>query len=1177
MLSLRDIVKTYTSGDSEVHALQGVSIDFRESEFVSILGPSGCGKTTMLNIIGGLDRYTSGDLIINGRSTKEYRDADWDTYRNHSIGFVFQSYNLIMHQTVLANVELALTLSGVSREERRARAIDALEQVGLGDQIHKKPNQMSGGQMQRVAIARALVNDPDILLADEPTGALDTGTSVQIMEILKKVSEKKLIIMVTHNPDLAAEYSNRIIRVLDGKVIDDSNPYTAPAPEEPTESPAPEKKQKTPKKAADGKGKRSMSFLTALSLSFTNLLTKKTRTLLVSVAGSIGIIGIALILALSNGVNLFIAAIQEETLTSYPVSLTAQTSDYAAMLSAMVKTDGEDTANREPGKIYVDDSISNMVGAMVTMEKNNLGAFNEYLQKNYDKIKPDITAIQYAYNMKLQIFNANSPFGDKGLMQVSPSKILSDFSNQNAGLSGIVDNISIFSEIMPGRDGELINQSVKEQYELVGDKSRWPERADELVLVVDRNNTVTNLTLYMLGLCDPDEMTAMMASMMVGEKYEANTKDLSFTLDDFYNLELFLAYNTQFFEKTGANYTLNGKELPIWADKRDDASFDAGALRKDGMELKIVGIICPAEGATSTSIQGSLGYTSALTEAVLAKVNGSEVVQQQIDNPTHDVFTGLPFAIEDAATLTVAQKIAKLNGYFEKMTPAEKVAAYLGIRTEVTDKEMAGYLAKIKEVMSTKEQQKQFLIDLYGFNSGNGSLAAGSTANEAVAAILWAADMLSDDYLKGLGVKDVNNRDEVLAAYEKLVPTFTEMFELDGIPLLPDDNDESTKENSALYKTYEGLISTMYDTDEKLSRAFDSMTEATFRMVYAMVESNNVNTEIAEITAPHFAAFLAGTLKNMPTEQEQHKYMLDHLQKVNGIQSPVIGFQPGVGVIYDPLYLSLRAYVEGMQADGTLATKYYTTRIGADEAFKNEAIAALFDSYRAEMTEGDEEKQAEYAALYENHMQKSDASYEDNLVALGASAGHDALTAIHIYPVDFEAKERLNQMIKDYNASVSEEDQIDYTDIVAIMMSSVTIIVDAISYVLIAFVSISLVVSSIMIGIITYISVLERTKEIGILRAIGASKRDISRVFNAETLIIGFAAGAIGILTTVLLCIPINIILRAVTDMNNIKAVLPVAAAFILVAISMALTLIAGVIPSRIASKKDPVEALRSE
>ena len=417
----------------------------------------------------------------------------------------------------------------------------------------------------------------------------------------------------------------------------------------------------------------------------------------------------------------------------------------------------------------------------------------------------------------------------------------------------------------------------------------------------------------------------------------------------------------------------------------------------------------------------------------------------------------------------------------------------------------------------------------------------------------------------------------MLEAYKKLVPTFTEMFELDGIPLLPDDNDDKTAENSELYESYEGLISTMYDTDEKLARAFESMTETTFKMVYAMVEQNNVNTEIATPTAPHFATFLAGTMQNMPTAEQQHKYMLDHLQRVNGIQSPVIGFQPGVGMIYDPLYLSLKAYVDGMQADGTLAAKYYTTRIGADEAFKNEAVAALFDSYRAEMVAGDEEKQAEYAALYENHMQKADASYEDNLVTLGASAGHDALTAINIYPVNFEAKERLNQMIKDYNATVAEEDQIDYTDIVAIMMSSVTIIVDAISYVLIAFVSISLVVSSIMIGIITYISVLERTKEIGILRAIGASKRDISRVFNAETLIIGFAAGAIGILTTVLLCIPINVILRAVTDMNNIKAVLPVGAAFILVGISMLLTLIAGLIPSRIASKKDPVEALRSE
>ena len=1177
MLSLRNITKNYISGDSVVPALRGVDVDFREHEFVSILGPSGCGKTTLLNIIGGLDKYTDGDLVIDGRSTKDFDDRDWDNYRNHSIGFVFQSYNLIMHQSVLSNVELALTLSGVSREERRRRAIEALEQVGLGDQIHKKPNQMSGGQMQRVAIARALVNDPDIILADEPTGALDTVTSVQIMDILKSVSKKKLIVMVTHNPELAEQYSSRIIRVLDGKVIEDSNPYT-PTAEKATAVASVEKEEAvedTDKKPCPCKnkkkkkhGKRSMSFLTALSLSFNNLLTKKTRTLLVSFAGSIGIIGIALILALSHGVNLFIANVQEETLTSYPISITAETSDYAAILSAMVGTSNKDRGELEPNTVYVDDSISNMVSAMTTLDKNNLAAFNDFLLGKYPQIKDDITAIQYTYNMDLQIFNANSPFGNKGLLQVSPSGILSDFSNDFTGLSAITDSISIFSEIMPGRDGELINASIYEQYELVdGD---WPEAANELVLVVDRQHTVSNLTLYMLGLCDPSEMTAMMLAMMAGEKYEANTESLTFDFEDFYELDLFLVFNSEFYEETGEYYTLNGEALPLWRDMRENEGFEAGSLRADGgMDLKIVGIICPSEDATSTSISGSIAYTSALTDAVLDHINDSKIVKQQVDSsPTHDVFTGLPFMIEDAATLDDATKVAKLEAYFNTLNPVEKAAAYFAIRTEVTDLEMfgadgnGGYMAKIKEVIDTDEERKQFLVDLYGFGSKQGSLAYGTSANEAVAAILLAAEMLSDERLLEMGVTDLNDKAQVLNAYKMLVPQFAAMFELDGIPLAPDDGDPNTPENAKAYATYLGLIETMYNTEEKLTRAFNEMAASTFRMVYAMVETNNVNTEIKEPTAPHFAAFLAGTLSDIPTAAEQQQYLLSQLMSANGITS-----------MSDPLAATLYGYVMGLSPD-VLAAKYYTTRIDKDEAFRNDAIAALFDAYRADMLANHE---AEYAALYANHMQKSDSTLEENLELIGASRGYDALTAIHIYPVDFEAKERLQALIEEYNATASEEDQISYTDIMAIMMSSVTIIIDAITYVLIAFVSISLVVSSIMIGIITYISVLERTKEIGVLRAMGASKKDISRVFNAETLIIGFAAGAIGILATLLFCIPINLIIHAVSGLNTISAVLPFGGAVALILISMTLTLIAGLIPSRIASKKDPVVALRTE
>lgn len=1136
MLELNRIVKKYLSGDTEVTALNGVSLKFRKNEFVSILGPSGCGKTTMLNIIGGLDRYNDGDLVINGVSTKKFKDRDWDTYRNHSVGFVFQSYNLIPHQTVLANVELALTLSGVSKAERRVRATEALEKVGLGNQLHKKPNQMSGGQMQRVAIARALVNNPDILLADEPTGALDTQTSVQIMELLKEVAADRLVIMVTHNPELAEQYSTRIVRLRDGEVLDDSDPYEGEGTEETVAAPAPKKEKSAKKK------KTSMSFLTALSLSTNNLMTKKGRTFLTSFAGSIGIIGIALILALSTGVNAFIAGVQEDALTSYPISVTAQASDYSAMMAAMMGRGEQNGESRDPNKVYVDDSISDMVQAMVTLDKNNLSSFNTYFESRKDDFADDILSVQYSYNMDLQIFNGNSSFGDKGLMQVSPSDVLSDFSSEYAGLSGITDSISVFSEIMPGRNGELINDSVKSQYNLVDGK--WPEAADELVLVVDKNNTVSNIALYMLGMLDPDEMTAMMAAMMVGEDYEASTQDMEFSFEDFYNLDLFLIYNSDFYEKVSASHALNdGTSFPLWGDKREKDGFEVGSLRENGMNLKIVGVVAPSEDATATSISSPIAYTSALTEAVLAKINESEIVRQQMACSAYDVFTGLPFAIEDADTLSEDQKIEKLEAYFSSLNATEKGEAYLAIRTEVTEEDMANYLVKIKEIINTPEKQKQFLIDLYGFNSKNGSLAPGTSANEAVAAILMATDMLPGYDLE---------------AYKALVPTFASMFELDGIPLTPDG------ESASIYQSYAGLISAMYDTEEKMARAFDSMTEMTFRMVYSMVEEYNLQNAILRPTAPHFAAFLAGNTAEMPTSEEQRSYVMEYLFSANGITSAA-----------DSLGQSLMAYVASLDAP-SLAAKYYTVRIGKDEAFRADAVAALFDQYRSDMVLN---HRADYAALYENHMQKSESTYDENLVTLGSSLSEDSLSAINIYPVDFEAKERLAQIIEDYNTQdgLAEEDQISYTDIMAIMLSSVTVIINAITYVLVAFVSVSLVVSSIMIGIITYISVLERTKEIGILRAIGASKRDISRVFNAETLIVGFAAGLIGVVGTLLLCIPINAIIRALTGMGNIRAILPWGAALILVGISMLLTFIAGLIPAKVASKKDPVEALRSE
>lgn len=1171
MLSLREIVKTYRSGDTVVSALRGITLDFRKNEFVSILGPSGCGKTTLLNVIGGLDRYDSGDLVIDGRSTKEYRDADWDTYRNHSIGFVFQSYNLITHQTVLSNVELALTLSGVSREERRRRATEALARVGLGDQLNKKPNQMSGGQMQRVAIARALVNDPEILLADEPTGALDTATSVQIMDILREVAKTRLVIMVTHNPDLAAAYSTRIIRVKDGTVVDDTDPYlpgteplqtprtvdtandaatgvTGPAVETPAaaseaatpakaEPASPEKGGKKRKKG--GKGKRSMSILTALSLSLNNLMTKKTRTLLVSVAGSIGIIGIALILALSNGVNLYISHVQEETLTSYPVSVTAETMDYSALVQAMVQTGGKENAAKEPNTVYVDDSISNLVGAMTNVNRNNLAAFDRYIEAHWDEIKDDLTAVQRSYDMDLQIYNSTAKYG---VVQSNPAKVLSDFSEYTPMMQNM--ELSIFSEIMPGKNGELINNTVLEQYDLLDGK--WPSAANELVLVVDRNSRVTNLTLYMLGVCDPDELSAMMLAMLTGASYQPDTESLSFSYQEFYDLTLNLVYNSDYYVKSDKTYTVDDTSYPVWRDLREDEGFNVGNLFANGMELKIVGIICPNEDANSTSISGSIGYTKALSEAVLAKINDSEIVRQQLACPSRDVFTGLPFLIEDADTLSDAEKKAKLQNYFNTLTTEEKQKTYTAIKTAISEEQRATMLRILNETFPTVEEKRTFLVCLYGIGSGQGSLAqklpdgvTDNPANKAAAAVLMVLD-----------------NSKPLSEYQAQVPMYEKMFGLNGEALVP---------GTPAYDNYLSLIETLYPTDEKLASAFENTSNNTIEMFYGMQKQQ-------EITAEILSRYAAGVQEECmpggtPDVDKIKAFVIASFEKDNTLpQSVIENYVNGLPLASaDPEEPTLfTAFQDALQNE--------TARKAADEAYLSEMTAVLFDEFFAGMDD------ATYASYYKDYMEKSESTLELNLEELAASVGRDALTAINLYPVDFEAKERIADFITRYNnEQTNEDDKISYTDIVSVIMSSVTTIINAISYVLIAFVSISLVVSSIMIGIITYISVLERTKEIGILRAIGASKRDISRVFNAETLIIGFTAGTIGILFTLLCCIPINLIIHALSGIGIINATLPVAAGFILIGISMALTLIAGIIPSRIASKKDPVVALRTE
>ena len=878
MLQLKNIVKDYVSGDTTVQALKGIDITFRDSEFVSILGQSGCGKTTLLNIIGGLDQYTSGDLIINGRSTKKYKDSDWDTYRNHTIGFVFQSYNLIPHQSVLSNVELALTLSGVSKAERRKRAVEVLEKVGLGDQIHKKPNQMSGGQMQRVAIARALVNNPDILLADEPTGALDSATSIQIMELLKEISKDRLIIMVTHNPELAEKYSSRIVRLLDGKVTDDTMPY------EPTDGRVTENDR-------SGKGKRkkgtSMSFVTALSLSANNLMTKKGRTLLTAFAGSIGIIGIALILALSSGFQSYIKRVEEDTLSSYPIAIEEEQVDYSSMMSAFMGQHVGEASEKEDGKIYSNNIISEMLNSMMSqVQVNNLADFKKFLEDRNNGFDEFVSDIQYGYSTTLNIYKEDT---SDGIVQVNPSTVLDTIGmGQLSGMSGS----SMMSSSMMGGGSwdvwsELIgNQTLLEsQYDVIA--GRWPNAYNEIVLIVDENNEISDYALYALGIKDQNEVADTMTRLAKGE--EVVSYKTEYTYEDILDLRYRLIVNTDF-------YSYN-EENDSYTDVRDDEDSYRAAIA-DGIQLQVVGILRPDQDAVTGAVSGSVGYTSALMEYVINQINASDIVKKQAADPETDVITGLPF---------------------------------------------------------TK------------------------------------------------------------------------------------DGEEVEMENT-----------------------FDITT-----------------------LTPEQQAYLASL-----SQEELEAFMASYMQPAT-----------------------------------------------------------------------------------------SSATYDGNMEAFGV-ADLEKPSSIMIYPVDFASKDMISDKISEYNDAVRaegrEESVINYTDYIGLMMSSISTIINAISYVLIAFVAISLVVSSIMIGIITYISVLERTKEIGILRSIGASKHDISMVFNAETLIVGFVSGAMGIIVTMLLIIPINAIIKNLSGISNVAG-LPWLAALILVLISMALTFIAGLIPAKLAAKKDPVVALRSE
>ena len=1007
MLELKNIRKDYPAGGDTVQALKGINLQFRESEFVSILGPSGCGKTTMLNIIGGLDGYTDGDLIINGKSTKDFKDRDWDAYRNHSIGFVFQSYNLIPHQTVLQNVELALSLSGVSKAERKKRAKKALEEVGLGNQLNKKPSEMSGGQMQRVAIARALVNNPDIILADEPTGALDTETSVQVMDILKEVAKNRLVIMVTHNPDLAEKYSTRIIRMLDGNITDDSAPLSR------EEITAENKKGKAKAEKEKHTKKPSMKLSTSFGLSLKNLFTKKGRTALTSFAGSIGIIGIALIFAVSQGMTTYIDTLQEDTLSSYPLTLEAQHMDMGTLMETFIgkATSGGD---HEKDAVYQKGMIYDMINSLNTMEtnENDLKAFKAYVEAERAKedgtseLKNALSGVQYTYDMDMLVYTENVDgtiiqsdaqalmqellveyFGMdlSSMMDMGDSMGSTSQMESMASMSPMGSSIILWQEMLPGDNGKLVSPLLEKQYDVI--YGSWPTDYNQIVLVVDENNEIDDMTLYALGLKSKDDIDALAQAAF--NKTEIEASNLKWSYEEICDMEfrtIFASDCYTYDENTG-----------LYTDLRET---QAGLkyLYDNGTALKVSGIIRPNEDAVSTMLTGTIGYTSELTEYVIENSKDSAAVNAQLDDSSTDIFTGLPFH-ENTGNLTDEQKIEEFKSYIAALDEKGKADAYIKIMSIPSQEQLDTAVSQTMGSMTREDMEKAM--------------------TQALVQQMGMAEADVADYIASM-------------------------------------------------------------PDEDITEMFTQMVVEQTKAQYAA----QVSAQLGGMTSAQLAGALEMALPNYTTEQ--------------------------------------------------------------------------LVNYHDEVLEF------------------SESSYDDNMRKLGVVDLNNP-ASINLFASTFENKDVIEDAIASYNENVDDLEKITYTDYVGLMMSSVTTIINAITYVLIAFVAISLIVSSIMIGVITLISVQERTKEIGILRAIGASKKNVSSMFNAETVIIGFTSGALGVVITYLLCIPINLILHHLTGINNLNAYLPPVVAVVLIGISVLLTLISGIIPSRSAAKKDPVVALRSE
>ena len=1226
MLELRNVCKSYTTADFTQVALDHVSVAFRDNEFVAILGPSGSGKTTMLNIIGGLDHYDSGDLLVDGISTKKYKDRDWDAYRNNRIGFVFQSYNLIPHQTILENVELALTLSGVSRKERRQRAKEALEKVGLGEHINKKPSQLSGGQMQRVAIARALINDPEILLADEPTGALDSKTSVQIMDLLEEIADDRLVIMVTHNPDLAEQYATRIVNLTDGVITGDTNPFDP-------------YREGVALRAAKPARKTHMSWFTALSLSFRNLMTKKGRTFMTAFAGSIGIIGIAAILALANGVNSYIADIEEETLSEYPLSITSQGFDMTSLLtdstSAAEEDDDEETSLRDSilatftSDDEEEDEDSNVISEVKiitsmfgSIESNDLASLKEYLDSGESGIEEYVNAIEYTYDITPQIYSSDT---SEGVHQVNP-----DTTFSSLGLSSTSTTSSLISSYTSTDIFDLLpseSSLYEDQYDIVA--GRWPESYDEIVLVLTSGGSVSDFMMYAMGLRDYDELEDMVQQFVEGEEVEDSSEYLEFTYDDILDITFKLVNACDYYEYD--------EEYDVWTDKTDDEDYMI-ELVENGVTLHIVGIVQPNEDATVTSLSAGLYYTQDLVEYIVEQASESEIVQQQLDDPSIDVFTGEAFVdddddSDDDSSFTIESLFTideeKISAAFtidedaltEGLSDLDLDLSDISIDTsslgsfdtssisiDTSSIDLSGITLDLSGIEITIDGVEPTIdydalasaisIDSDALTSAVSSSINADTITSAITSSISSIDSTT---LSSAIVNSIDT-EAVISSMTSIMEDFfdSEYYSQYGTSLLSggdytleqamSDYLSSDSVKSSLSSSIAGAIDTS-SVASAIAGAIDStiISSAIADAIDSTALSSAVSSAITiDSTALASAIDTSSMMDEIASQVESQvesqvsSVVTEQLvpQIVSSLSSQIMSqlstqistavqsyLESALSTAMEEMSASLEEQInEAMESYTSQLSENMANAISIDE----EAFA---DAFSTTMTE--EELTELLMALFST----DEASYADNLATLGY-ADFDDPTAIDIYPTDFESKEEVTRILDEYNDALveaGEEDSVvTYTDVVGSLMSSVTTIVNMISYVLTAFVSISLVVSSIMIGIITYISVLERKKEIGILRSIGASKGDVANVFNAETIIVGLCAGIIGIVITILASLIVNPIMYNMYGVPQVMK-LPWQAAIGLILLSTFLTFLSGLIPSSAASRKDPVEALRSE